>query len=976
MTPVLPVAAFALLLAGWSPRAQAPAPQAPAGRPTDALLPGPPETITIDQPANLFAAFTVFTRVLDAAGVRYGLEGPAWDPASPPIDLARLGGDVVMLGGRRLGDALDLVVKAAPQYRWAERDGIIVVRASAEGASLLDRRIKEFALKDAAPRSALEEVMTAIDPSRPRSVGIVGFGRPGSGAGFKPGRVGRNVTLSLKDVTVQTILSGIARENGELSWTIKYDRAPADVESASLTFTELGVDVTALSPYAQRTQAVPGALPANRLTLSSVPTMLLNYGERSGQRINVEEVAARLGEPAVSPSQMAGIPPLELPDQPSAAIARIVALDSRYEWAEKNGRYLVRPKPGVAGRLSVLDEPVNGFRATKEPAGTVIERAAQFLGTVRTSPGTAVTFATAPPGGAPPPSPITAAMAQPIDVDVPEPANVRDVFNAIADVTGWIWTMRPSFVPGRPTTLFLQWRSRPSMAGPARGGVPVAAGGWSSSVTITTNTDLSPPPTPSRPPAVTIPAALDRPIPQTTLEMPPGIGPFRQIGGRALVPMGLEDAPRVRRDDPRYLWRPQPPLVVGPGPFSDGLYVLLERLTDFVLLPADGIVNVAPGTLAKSAGYFMNRPLDAFSVKGVGVFRAVGELRRRLDPQFVPADWTGAGQSTLNTAVTLSLTGATPRAILNEIAKQHGRLTWTSAFEGPESTVVNWVLTLVPLDNAGPPIALSARGGALAAAPPAATTSPLAIAPGSRPVTLDLPVTAASVRNMLTQAARATNVSMGFAGVMPASPSRPASSEYYNLTGLSMDEMLAKLVEFAPEYVTSIDNGVYHVRLRQMPSELTQWLDQRIPKFEQRFENLRDAMHAVATIGLYSGRATMGPRSGGGGAGAARPPGAAPPSGGPPGRGGVTGGLAPPPPPGVTVGSPTSPGSETINARIQKTIVLSMTNVTVREIMDEIARQFGSMQWMVELRASPTGTSPGMSLLFSSENWGIGTSVR
>jgi hypothetical protein len=161
-----------------------------------------------------------------------------------------------------------------------------------------------------------------------------------------------------------------------------------------------------------------------------------------------------------------------------------------------------------------------------------------------------------------------------------------------------------------------------------------------------------------------------------------------------------------------------------------------------------------------------------------------------------------------------------------------------------------------------------------------------------------------------------------------------------------------------------------------MPSELTQWLDQRIPKFEQRFENLRDAMHAVATIGLYSGRATMGPRSGGGGAGAAMPPGAAPPSGGPPGRGGVTGGLAPPPPPGVTVGSPTSPGSETINARIQKTIVLSMTNVTVREIMDEIARQFGSMQWMVELRASPTGASPGMSLLFSSENWGIGTSVR
>jgi hypothetical protein len=63
-----------------------------------------------------------------------------------------------------------------------------------------------------------------------------------------------------------------------------------------------------------------------------------------------------------------------------------------------------------------------------------------------------------------------------------------------------------------------------------------------------------------------------------------------------------------------------------------------------------------------------------------------------------------------------------------------------------------------------------------------------------------------------------------------------------------------------------------------------------------------------------------------------------------------------------------------MNERLQKTIVLSMTDATVREILDEIARQFGSMMWIVEQRMSAGGS--GLSLTFSSENWTMGTSVR
>jgi hypothetical protein len=67
---------------------------------------------------------------------------------------------------------------------------------------------------------------------------------------------------------------------------------------------------------------------------------------------------------------------------------------------------------------------------------------------------------------------------------------------------------------------------------------------------------------------------------------------------------------------------------------------------------------------------------------------------------------------------------------------------------------------------------------------------------------------------------------------------------------------------------------------------------------------------------------------------------------------------------------------EAMIARTQKTIVLSMTDVTVREILDEIARQFGSLQWMVEQRANSAGGVAGLSLMLSSEGWSMGTSVR
>jgi len=230
MKPRIPVVVALFLfvtIAAVQPIAQRQTTAGTSPRLADTVVPGVSGGISIDLPTNVFSAQTAFRRVLEAAGVRYGLEGPAWDPNVPPIDLAQTREDSVQLSGRRLGEALDALVKAVPNYRWTEADGLIIVRATPSGQGVLDRQIARFTLTDASPRVAIEAIVAAIDPARPRGLGLQGFGRPGTGAGTTPGKTGRNVTLNLTNVTLQTVLSAIARANGAMTWTVQYDRAPA-----------------------------------------------------------------------------------------------------------------------------------------------------------------------------------------------------------------------------------------------------------------------------------------------------------------------------------------------------------------------------------------------------------------------------------------------------------------------------------------------------------------------------------------------------------------------------------------------------------------------------------------------------------------------------------------------------------------------------------------------------------------------------
>jgi hypothetical protein len=353
-------------------------------------------------------------------------------------------------------------------------------------------------------------------------------------------------------------------------------------------------------------------------------------------------------------------------------------------------------------------------------------------------------------------------------------------------------------------------------------------------------------------------------------------------------------------------------------------------------------VNVVSSALVQSSGYFMNRPLAAFSVDNVGLFRAVGELRHALDPTFVARDWQSGGGEILNRPVSLSVTNRTPRAILNRLVGQHGDVTWASTFVARDGTersglrVEDWILTLTTISVEGPIVSLTAKGGV----PASTLLPPFTPAPRStvRSIILDLPVTPTLLPTTLAGAGRVLGIPFGFESLPAAAPVSPfeRSPDYYDLTGLQGEELINKLRELAPDYDFNLRNGVYHVGPRRPSGESSAWLDQHIDRFEQHFGSLRDALHAVAGIG--------------------RPQ--------------AIGGRAGPP--------ATSPMSlpSALDEKLNKPMDISLTNTTVREILDEIVRQFGSVLWSVRSQTTAQGTTTMSLTFFGFDGWSTGTGIR
>jgi hypothetical protein len=141
-----------------------------------------------------------------------------------------------------------------------------------------------------------------------------------------------------------------------------------------------------------------------------------------------------------------------------------------------------------------------------------------------------------------------------------------------------------------------------------------------------------------------------------------------------------------------------------------------------------------------------------------------------------------------------------------------------------------------------------------------------------------------------------------------------------------MDETLAKVQAFAPDYLASLDDGVYHVRPREPQPDTTPWLALTVERFDGRFAGLREALVAVAALGRPDADARPAPVVGG------RPPAADGPIG------------------------------------------ISLGHVTVRDVLDELARRSDAVQWVVEQRIATSG--PRVLLVMAGDGWSLGLFIR
>ena len=174
-----------------------------------------------------------------------------------------------------------------------------------------------------------------------------------------------------------------------------------------------------------------------------------------------------------------------------------------------------------------------------------------------------------------------------------------------------------------------------------------------------------------------------------------GDSPFATLAAYARIPLGVEVMPEVAAD-PR-LRSLLPALVVSlPSdvPLAAAIRLVQGQLPGYELHTDNGVISMAPSVLLRDASHFMNRPIAKYEATDLPFISAIQMLQGILQPEAsrpsVSADAAARGnsrnpagavsaqkqQDLLNRHVTVSLTGASPRQILDRLIAEHGALIW------------------------------------------------------------------------------------------------------------------------------------------------------------------------------------------------------------------------------------------------------------------------------------------------------------
>jgi hypothetical protein len=172
------------------------------------------------------STINALTRALSSAQVPGGVATITTCVADKSHDLAPL--------GPALGDALDAIVIADPQYRWYIDQGAVNLVPSNNEPTLLDVVIPDFKVDQA---KTIEGIVIKLLAILEVKEGITRLQlTPGSSGGgitslARPGFVGKEenkgFTLHLQNITLQAALNAVARTHGSAVWSYQEKRCNA-----------------------------------------------------------------------------------------------------------------------------------------------------------------------------------------------------------------------------------------------------------------------------------------------------------------------------------------------------------------------------------------------------------------------------------------------------------------------------------------------------------------------------------------------------------------------------------------------------------------------------------------------------------------------------------------------------------------------------------------------------------------------------
>jgi hypothetical protein len=408
--------------------------------------------IPLSTPVTSFKTIETITRVLRAAGVPFGIEGPAREDP-PVVDLAQPRVEVANLHGISVSAALGAIARLDPSVHWTEADGVIDVRLTSS-ATWIDREMPPFSILNANSTQALEALATAIDPARRGHVST--FGLPAGGPNvvrFPPAPPAPTTSVSVTQAR-GTALDGLDAlvRGSRRSWRITYDGPTLDASDASISIAAPDASVASASAVSEAERADANLV---RVTIATrVDFAVVEFARLAHIPVSIESLPQPF--PAQDPENI----PLSLDRrEPRAALDRLLAYDSRYALSEAHGMFHVQPRTGST--IPALDQPVVNFSVTNEPFQTALNR---VLGR-----GVAVPTATR----------ATSAAYQVFETPISVTANgssVRELLDALCRASDADWSVEPVSglanltirAPGTSLGTLTSWRSTADVSGVMR----------------------------------------------------------------------------------------------------------------------------------------------------------------------------------------------------------------------------------------------------------------------------------------------------------------------------------------------------------------------------------------------------------------------------------------------------------------------------------------------------------------------------